>query len=165
MSRSKEVYLLVTYLLLVLYVDQGPKARILSHVVSLQCLSSLFLKEFVVSASTTAFGRLFQLFTTLCEKEFCLSNSLDRCLYNFLEFPRRFLDDAALKKIAGSILSFPLRILNVSIKSSLNLLCSNGYNFNFLSLSPYGKFFNLLTSLVARCCTFSRQWRSVAWAK
>ena len=123
-----------------------------------QCRSSLFLKQFTDVASTASCGRLFQLVTTRMLKKCCLT--VDRLLgtNNFRLWPRvLYLDTCNLKKSSLFKFSLPDKILYVSIRSPRSLHFSSVVSPSFFSLSSYGNFFRLSTSLVARRWILSKQ--------
>jgi len=84
--------------------------------------SSRSLKELTDGASITCCGKEFQLLTTLWEKKNFLASSLQCLLYNFRLWPLVCrLESANWKKVSLSTLSFPDKILKVSIRSPLIL--------------------------------------------
>jgi len=65
----------------------GSRAGQLTTPISLQCLSSLFLKTLIVGASTTSCGSLFHSLMTRSKKKFCQVAVLHLGLNNFNECP------------------------------------------------------------------------------
>ena len=118
--------------------------------ISDQCLSNRFLNVFTVGASITCCGRAFQSLTTLVLKnvfrtvvEHLGKNSFRLC-------PRRLCESVAnWKNDWLSTRSFPVKILNVSIRSPRSLLCCSEYSASDFSRSSYGFLLNPLTSFVA----------------
>ena len=97
-------------------VDKYAPVLIVSHILSLQCLSSLFLNVFDCSRGDNTIRMIVPIVDDSLRKEFCLCTSLDFPLNNFIEFSRR-LDVAALLKNSSELtFSFPVRILKVSIR-------------------------------------------------
>jgi len=116
--------------------------------ISDQCLSNRFLKVFTVGALTTWCGRAFQWLTTLVLKnvfrtvvEHLGKNSFRLC-------PRKLCEPVAnWKKDWLSTRSFPVRILNVSIRSPRSLLCCSEYSPKDFSRSSYDFLFNPLSQI------------------
>jgi len=91
--------------------------------ISPQCRSSLFLKALTDVASITVCGSLFHSFTMGRLKKCCLTVVRHLGLNSFMECPRKpVVMSASWKNVLGSIHSFPVKILNTSIKSPRSLL-------------------------------------------
>ena len=85
--------------------------------ISLQCRSSLFLKALTDVVSITVCGSLFHSFTMRRLKKCCLTVVRHLGLNDFMECPRKpIVTSASWKNVPGSIRSFPVKILNTSIK-------------------------------------------------
>jgi len=122
-----------------------------------QSLSSLFLKALVDGASVTCWGRWFQSVTTLWLK------NIQRIRLLFLAWDsfrlcrlRSWPVSANWKNWVGSMFSFLVIILYVSIRSPLRRLFSSVVSFRTLSLSSYGFFLKVPTNFVALLWTRSR---------
>ena len=83
-----------------------------------QYSSNLFLKALTESADTTSCGSSFHGVTTLFAKNFRLDICLDLLLINFMLCPLVRSHLFISKNWLGSRLSFPVRILQVSIVNS-----------------------------------------------
>ena len=88
-------------------------------------MSSRFLKALTDGASMTDCGSLFHSLMTRMLKKFCRNVVRHLGLYNVNECPLSQLVASANSKSKKSILSFPVSILNVSIKSPRNLRLSS----------------------------------------
>ena len=111
-----------TYLYLKL---MGYVASQLKMPISCQCRSSLFLNALIDGASTTSCGNLFHSLTIRELKKFCLIVVRHLGLNNFIKCPLSpLMTSASSKNLLKLTCSFPVSILNVSIKSPHNLRLS-----------------------------------------
>ena len=118
--------------------------------VSDQCLSSLFLKLFTDGPSFTCLGRAFQWLTTLVLKNIFRTVVEHLGKNSFRLCPHRLCESVAnWKRDWLSTRSFPVRILNVSIRSPRSLLCCSEYSPSDFKRSSYDFHFNPLTGFVA----------------
>ena len=106
---------------------------------------------------TISSGRLFHSFMHLVGKEFSLNDFLTCCFSKRNKWPRVLLS-LKVKILLISMLSNPLIILKIWIRSNLCLLYNNVCRLRFLSLSSYGKSFSSGTIFIARFCIFSISW-------
>ena len=87
-----------------------------------------FLKLEMVAADTTSSGNLFQWSTILWLKKCFLNSSLELFLYSFKLCPLNLVVVAFWNNWSELIFLLPVRILYVSIRSPLSLLCCNEYS-------------------------------------
>ena len=93
-----------------------------------------FLNSFTVEDATTCSGSRFYPLITPLLKLLCLMFNLDRGLVSLREFPL-VIKVFSSKRIFTGMLSNPLSILNVSIRSPRCLLSSRVVRFKYFSLS------------------------------
>jgi len=133
----------------------GYAASQLKMPISFQCRSSLFLNVLIDVASTTCCGSLFHSLTIRKLKKFCPIVVRHLGLNNFNECHLSpLVTSASSKNLLQLTCSFPVSILNVSIKSPRNLHLSREQISNFLNLISYGSFLSPLAILVALLYTF-----------